>query len=137
MDTILWNIMQLLKQMRCGYGYNLHSKKSRITIKPEKHALYLSLYFFFKKSLLCISICICMTVHISAHCRMSTAPTYVGGNVTGKGEKTIPICVLYCFTKSVYYFCKQNFSVFFCFGPYHAYVGSWFPNQRLNPHPLH
>ena len=123
-----------------GCGYNWHGKRSKITKNKARKACIISFpIFFLKKSLLCISICICMTVHISRNtdCTMSTAPTYLGGNVTGKGEKTTPICVLYCLTKSVYYFCKQNFLVFFCFGPCHAYAGSQFLNQRLNPHPLH
>ena len=38
MDTILWNIMQLLKQMGCGY--NLHSKKSRITKNKARNKAY-------------------------------------------------------------------------------------------------
>ena len=47
MDTILWNIMQLLKQMRCGYGYNLHSKKSRITKNKARKACIISFPIFF------------------------------------------------------------------------------------------
>ena len=76
-----------------------------------------------------------MTVHISRNtdCRMSTAPTYLGGNVTGKGEKTTPICVLYCFTKSVYYFCKQNFLVFFLFGTIPCICGILVPQPETEP----
>lgn len=52
-----------------------------------------------------------MPVHISRNtdCRMSTAPTYLGGNVTGKGEKTTPICVLYYLQKVSTIFVNKTF----------------------------